>query len=40
MRARALGAYLGAGDTQPLARAVMAGVRSREAHAGPDFGHR
>ena len=37
VRARALGAYLGAGDTQPLARAVMGRVRARDAHAGPEL---
>jgi len=36
IRARALGAYLGGGETQPLERAVMAGVRSREAQGWPD----
>ena len=36
IRARALEAHLGAGDTQLLSRAVMARVRASEAHAGPE----
>jgi hypothetical protein len=35
-RARALGAHLAAGDTRPLARAVMAAVRAGEAESLPE----
>jgi len=36
-RARALGAHLAAGDTRPLARAVMAAVRAGEAESLPEL---
>ena len=36
-RARALGAHLAAGNTQPLARVVMAAVRAGEASSLPEF---